>query len=317
MSPTLSQLKGFVAVAEELHFGRAAERLHLTQPTLTRNIQNLERAVHAKLLERGGKEISLTVAGALVLADARRIISIAEALPQLAHKAEAGEVGTLRLAFTAMGAYAVLNEFLTYVNNLFPSVDINIVEMVSEAQFEALANGELDVGLARPAVPEMFGSRHLHSEEMVAALPAGHGLADAPGPLTLEGAMVGDYIAYSSLDQKYFHDMCATMLNLDRFLTSHSVSEIPAMLALVRAGRGMALVPKSATLLRVDGVVYRELDPVESRRVSLSVCWNPDNSNPALRALLPHLDRMPTYGSPITDSESIQELVSMGAPDTR
>lgn len=296
MNLTLAQLKGFIAVAEELHFGRAADRLNLTQPTLTRNLQNLERAVRAKLLDRGGKEVSLTVAGSLVLADARRIVSIADALPQLAHRAETGEVGSLRLAFTAMGAYAVLNEFLTFANELFPAVQINIVEMVSEDQFDALARGEIDLGLARPAIPEELAAKLVHSEEMVAALPRGHELAGAQEPISLDGVLTEDYIGYSRQDQKYFHDMCATMLNVDHFLASHSVSEIPAMLALVRAGRGMALVPKSATLLNVDGVVYRRLNPVDSRRVSLNVCWNPDNSNPALQALVPHINRMSGYG---------------------
>lgn len=296
MSMTISQLRAFVAVAEALHFGRAADRLHITQPSLTRNIQNLEKALQSKLLERGGKEVSLTEAGHAVLTDAKRILRITDALPTLARQAESGEVGSIRLAFTAMGAYALLAELLTEVNKLFPAVSIQMVEMVSEAQFDALARGEIDLALARPPIPDIFASRHVHSEEMVVAVPQSHELAYAPEPVTLKGVFAQGYIGYTRSEQRYLHDMCATMLNLDHFLAQHNVSEIPAMLALVRAQRGIALVPRSAMLLNVDGVVYRRIDPAETRLVSLHLCWNSDNSNPALQRLIPFLTSMPLFG---------------------
>lgn len=311
MSFTIAQLKALVAISEELHFGRAAERLSITQPSLTRNIQNLERVMKVPLVERGGRDVSLTQAGEAVLANAKRILSIAESTPTAARLAASGEVGVLRLAFTAIGAYSVLGEFLTKVNELFPSVRIRLVEMVSESQFEALARGSLDLALARPPVPESLRSTLIHSEDMVLAVPAGHRLAQSPGPLSLKDALDDGYIAYSRTTQKYFHDMCATMLNMDQFLASHSVSQIPTMLALVRAQRGIALVPSSATLLNVDGVVYRRLEAIDARSVSLHACWDVHNSNPALKRLIPHLEAMfPFVGLPkeVADSITVQPV---------
>lgn len=283
-------------MAQTLHFGRAAGLLDLTQPSLTRSVQNLEKEVRAKLLERGSKEVSLTEAGQAVLVDATRILRLADALPGLAQQADTGEAGTVRLAFTAMGAYAVLGELLTEINDRFPAVKVTMTEMVSEDQFDALARGDIDLAVARPPIPQGLDSRLVHSEDMVVAVPSSHELARAPEPVTLEGVFANDYIGYSRDEQRYFHDMCATMLNIDHFLASHNVSEIPAMLALVRAGRGIALVPRSATLLNVDGVVFRQLDPAETRYVSLHLCWNADNSNPALQNLIPSIRSMPPFG---------------------
>src|SRR5258706_6744334 len=115
MDWSLQQLRGFVAVAEELHYGRAAQRLNLTQPPLTRQIEGLERSLNVRLFDRTGRGVRLTAAGGVFLEHARRVLALLEVAPEATRRAADGTTGTLRLAFTAIGAYAVLAAFLTTV----------------------------------------------------------------------------------------------------------------------------------------------------------------------------------------------------------
>src|SRR3954451_8856351 len=123
MDYSLAQLRGFVAVAEERHFGRAAQRLNMTQPPLTRQIQALERVLRVRLLDRG-REVRLTPAGEVFLRDAQRMLALVEAAPESGRRVAAGEVGTIRLGFTAIGAYAVLGPMLSLINSELPQVEV-------------------------------------------------------------------------------------------------------------------------------------------------------------------------------------------------
>ncbi len=282
MSYTLTQLRGFATVAEELHFGRAAERLNMTQPPLTRQIQGLERIIGAQLIDRSGREITLTAAGETFLADARRILALTEAAPLSARRVAAGQIGTLRIGFTAIGAYAVLGEVLTAISDALPQVHIALAEEVSEVQTEQLSTGMLDLAVIRPPVPLGLESFLLHEEDLVLALPAGHRLADEPGPISL-GAIADDYIGYSPEGSRYLHDVCAALVGVAEFLRTQIASQVPTMLALVRAGRGIALIPRSCTAMGVDQVTYRELEPSDSRTVRLHLAWHRDTVNPITR----------------------------------
>src|SRR3954463_13556979 len=112
---TLDQVRSFVAVAEELHFGRAADRLRMTQPPLSRQIQKLERAVGAQLLERDSRRVALTAAGEAVLGEARRMLALADAAPEVARRVSAGSSGLLRLGFTAASTFGVLGDLLNRI----------------------------------------------------------------------------------------------------------------------------------------------------------------------------------------------------------
>lgn len=288
MDYSLAQLRGFVAVAEEGHFGRAADRLAITQPPLTRQIQALERAVGARLLDRGPRGVALTAAGEMFLTDARRVLALVEAAPESARRVAAGEVGTLRLGFTAIGAYAVLGDFLTLLTRVLPGVQVALSELTSEQQFAALGVGTLDLGLVRPPVADEFASVRIHTEQLVLAVPDRHRLARGTGPVRL-AEVAADYIGYAPEGERYLHDVCAALVGVQEFLRAEIASQVPTMLALVRAGRGCALVPRSCTAMRVEGVVYRELTAADARTVTLHAAWNPDSTNPVLRRLLPEL----------------------------
>ncbi|MFJ5848142.1 LysR substrate-binding domain-containing protein [Streptomyces sp. NPDC092903] len=284
MSFTLQQLRGFVAVAEELHYGRAARRLNLTQPPLTRQIQALERMLGVSLFDRPGRGVRLTAAGGVFLEHARRVLALLEVAPEATRRAAEGTTGTLRLAFTAIGAYAVLADFLALVGRRTPGVTAELTELVSPAQFEALANLDIDLGLVRPPIPEGFESMLVHSEDLVLAVPVSHPLASGDGPVSLAD-VTADYIGYSPEGSRYLHDICAAMIGVNRYAVSRLASQVPTMLALVRAGLGCALIPRSITAMRVEGVRYRELDAADAHSVTLHACWSPDNPNPALRRL--------------------------------
>ena len=287
MEPSLHQLRGFVAVAEEQHFGRAAQRLNMTQPPLSRQVQSLEGALGVSLFDRTGRGVRLTAAGEVFLAHCRRVLALIDVAPSAARRAAQGQTGTLRFACTAIGAYAVLADFLAFVNERIPAVSVALTELVSPAQFDALADMEIDLGLVRPPIPEQFESVLVHSEDLVLAVPSGHPLATADGPVALRD-VTDDYIGYSPEGSRYLHDICAAMIGVDRSV-SQLASQVPTMLALVRAGLGCALVPRSITIMGVEGVRYLELVAADAHSVTLHACWSPDNPNPALRRLVESL----------------------------
>lgn len=291
MDISLAQLRCLVAVADERHFGRAADRLQMTQPPLTRQIQSLERAVGVRLVDRGGRAVTMTPAGQELLASARQVLGLVAAAPGAARRVADGETGTLRLAFTAVATYAVLDDVLTAIGATSADLRIELAELVSEDQFVALDRFELDLALARPPVPTHLASRHLHTEDLVAAIPADHPLAQTDGPVRL-AELDGSYIGYRRDGSSYLHDVCAALVGMDQRLAPDLVSQIPTMLGLVRAGRGFALVPRSATAMQVQDVRFRELDAAEARQVHLYACWHPDNPNPALARVLGGLETL-------------------------
>ena len=178
MAYTLEQLRGLVAVAEELHFGRAAARLRMTQPPLSRQIQKLEAAVGAQLLDRDNRRVALT-AGRRGVPRARRggMLALAEAAPDLARRVSSGSRGLVRIGFTAASTFGILGRLLNELERELPEVRIDLSEMVTREQVAALASEELDLGLARPPFDaDLFDSRLLHREALLVAVPAGHRL---------------------------------------------------------------------------------------------------------------------------------------------
>jgi DNA-binding transcriptional LysR family regulator len=284
MDLSLQQLRGFVAVAEEQHFGRAAQKLNMTQPPLTRQIQALERSLGVNLFDRTGRGVRLTAAGGVFLEHSHRVLALLEVAPEATRRAADGQTGTLRLAFTAIGAYAVLADFLAMVNRRIPAVSVELSELVSPDQYEALANLEIDIGLVRPPIPDGFESLLVHTEDLVLAVPADHKLASGSSPVTLAD-VTDEYIGYSPEGSRYLHDICAAMIGMNRYAVSQLASQVPTMLALVRAGLGCALVPRSIMAMGVEGVRYRELDAADAHSVTLHACWSPDSPNPALQRL--------------------------------
>jgi DNA-binding transcriptional LysR family regulator len=292
MAFTLEQLRGFVAVADELHFGRAAERLKMTQPPLSRQIQKLERVVGAQLLERDNRRVALTAAGQVFLVEARRLLSMADAAPEMARRVSSGASGVVRIGFTAASTYGTLGELLNDLARELPDVDVDLAEMVTREQVAGLLNEEVDLGLARPPFDaETFGSRLLHREALLVAAPVGHPLLALGRPVTAADLSGQPVIMHSPTKARYFYDLVAGVVPIAAGNTVHTVSQVLTMLWLVAAGRGVAFVPASAARLPIEGVEFAPLQTPTPEPVELHLLWAKESKNPALWRALAVLER--------------------------
>ncbi|WP_309080873.1 LysR substrate-binding domain-containing protein [Zhihengliuella sp.] len=288
---TLDQVRSFVAVAEELHFGRAAERLNMTQPPLSRQIQKLERSIGTLLLERDNRSVALTAAGQAFLTDARRLLTTAEQAPTTARRIAQGQAGLLRIGFTATSGFSVLGALLTGLAEALPDVDVDLQEMVTSEQTQALLGGELDVGLARPPFDAAdFESRLLLAESLLLAVPSGHPLLATERPVSAQDLRGQPLIMHSPTKARYFYDLAVRHMPVEHGNVVHSVSQILTMVSLVAAGRGVAFVPESARRLGIAGVEYVPLSSADGEAVELHAIWHRGTRNPAVARLAEYLD---------------------------
>lgn len=286
---SLARLSCFIAVAEELHFGRAAERLHMTQPPLSRQIQQLETELGVQLIDRTTRSVTLTPAGLAFLPDARRILQLAESAALTVRRVPAGDLGTVVVGFTAASAHAVLPRLLEQTRKTLPDVKLELREMVSSVQIEALMSGEIDLGMARPPLKRPgIVSRPLLHEQLVAALPAGHPLTEQARQLTLNDLDGQDFVMYSPVQARYFNELLISTFTIAGATPRYVqfVTQVHTMLVLVRSGIGIALVPASAATLHPEGVVFRTIGAFRERPVELDAAWRGDSTNPALLRLL-------------------------------
>jgi DNA-binding transcriptional LysR family regulator len=286
---SLARLSCFIAVAEELHFGRAAERLHMTQPPLSRQIQQLEAELGVQLIDRTTRTVTLTPAGVAFLPDARRILQLAEGAAQTVKRVPAGDLGTVVIGFTAASAHAVLPRLLETTREKLPDVKLDLREMVTAAQIEGLVTGELDLGMARPPLKRPgLVSRPLLHEQLVAALPVAHPLASLGRQLTLNDLDGQDVVMYSPVQARYFSELLISTFTIAGATPNYvqTVTQVHTMLVLVRSGIGIALVPASAATLHPEGVAFRSIGAFRERPVELDAVWRSDSTNPALLRLL-------------------------------
>lgn len=275
-TPELRQLRYFVAVAERLHFGRAAEALHISQPPLSRAIRALEARLGVALFARTRRKVELTPEGARLLEEARRILAQLERTVMELRGMAAGEQGRLRIGFVSLADYGVLPGLLKAYKSARPGVTLALREMLSPEQSAALAAGELDFGLLLPPVPEAQVLEHLvvQRERFVAALPSRHRLATERGKLAMSAlageplVMVPRQIAPGLYDIVSGLAAGASMtLNV-----AQEAIQMQTVVSLVSSGLGAAVVPASVANLGRRGVVYREI--VDSHpRLDVWLAW--------------------------------------------
>ncbi len=293
MSPhiELRQLRYFVTVAEELHFGRAAARLHMTQPPLSQTIFALEQLLGAALFERNRRSVALTPAGAALLPEARRLLAQAGELPGLVQRAAFGESGKLVLAFVSSADYSVLPPFLRAYRAAYPKVQITLQEATSDLQLDDLLNGRIDAGLLIPPLPDRAKAEldylPVLNEPLILAAPA-----DLPG---LRGKRDIDLRSLPPLPLIIFPRMISPSLYdaiLAVFRTAgitpsigQEAIQMQTIVSLVSAGMGIALVPQSVGNLRRPGVEYRPLAQA-TPLVETGLVWRRDNASPVLKGFL-------------------------------
>jgi DNA-binding transcriptional LysR family regulator len=278
-----SQLRCFLAVAEDLHFGRAAQRMNMTQPPLSRQIQLLEHELGVMLFERTSRAVKMTPAGRTFLPEAKQMLRLAEGAIVSAKRVARGEVGPVTLGFTPGSSYAFVPRLVAAAMEEMPDVDLVLREMDSAHQMEALAAGRLDAGAVRlPVDRRGMELACVMREQMVLAIPEGHALAkgDAPNLRDLERM---PFIMYSPTEGRYFYDLTSGILRAAEIEPSYvqHVSEVHTALALVSARAGVALVPAAAHNLLVRGVVLRELEPAPRTQAELHMIWRRRQDNPA------------------------------------
>lgn len=271
----LSQLRCFVAVASELHFGRAAALLHMTQPPLTRQIQLLEHELGVQLLERAGGTVRLTPAGTSFLREAEDILRRSQAAMQAARRAMRADAGTVTLGFIAAASFALLPQVLGAIRAALPDVEVVPRELQTVDQLDALAAGRVDLGIVRPFAPRSFAaSSMLLREPLLLAAPTGHALAgdDAMALADLQGQ---PFIAYCPSETRYIYELIAGRLRAEDVApdTVLTLSHTHSILAMVDAGWGVALVPASAQRLGYARVAFRPLRDPAGLHAELHLVW--------------------------------------------
>jgi len=286
---TLDQLDSFVAVAEELHFGRAARRLSMTQPPLSRRIKLLETELGVRLFDRAHRSVKLTPAGRVFLADARQLLHLSQEASLSARRVPRGESGVVSVGFTATTAYSFLSHVLTAANSRLPRVDLVLREMVTSAQLDALLSGSVDIGMIRPpATAADLVTAPLIREPLLAALPRRHPMATRavdPTVLDFDGQ---PFVMFAPSEGRYFYEILVSIFRGAEATPIYVqyLTQVHSILALVKAGIGVALVPAAATALHYEGVVLRPVRDIDPRPVKLDLAWRRGNDNPALAGLL-------------------------------
>jgi len=283
----LSQLRQFVAVAEELHFGRAAARLNMTQPPLSRQIQLLEHALRVRLLDRTTRSVRLTSAGRAFLPEARRLLQHADGAGIAARRAARGDAGSVAIGFISAATYGFLPRIVSLARAELPDVDLNLKEMQSVEQIEELTSGRIDLGMVRlPPDRRGIEAARVVREPFVLALPRDHKLASRRrlSPRALHGER---FIMYAPAEGPGFYELLLGLFRSAAITPDYvqHIGRTHTILALVGTGMGLALVPESAQNLHFDGIVFRPMELGSGVAAELYAVWRPDSENAALPAI--------------------------------
>jgi DNA-binding transcriptional LysR family regulator len=284
----LRHLRAFVAVAEERHFGRAAERLHMAQPPLSQQIRRMEAELGAPLLHRTTRRVELAPAGEVLLGRARDILAAVDAATEDARRAARGEFGSLTIGFTGSATYALLPVLATALRQRLPGVALDLRgEMLTPAQVAGLLDGRLDLALLRPPIqqPEL-ALEVIRRESLVAVLPHRHRLA-AAAAVRLEELAEEPFVTYPSHFRSVLHDAVEEACARHGFRprVALEVSETATLVSFVAAGMGVSLVPASVAHMTVAGAVYLPLVD-EAAEVELAVAWRRDDDGPVVARAL-------------------------------
>jgi DNA-binding transcriptional LysR family regulator len=292
-APDLRQLRHFIAVAERLHFGRAAEALHISQPPLSRSIRALEARLGARLLERTRRRVALTAEGERFLAEARRIVAQLERAAAEVRRMAAGESGRLRLGFVSLADFGVLPALLRSFKAARPGVELSLREMLSPEQAAALAAGELDFGLLLPPVAGA-DLEHLvvQRERFLAALPARHRLARGRRRLAMRELAGEAFVMAPRAIAPGLHDIVTGLAARAGFSPrlAQEAIQMQTVVSLVSSGLGVAVVPASVANLGRRGVAYLEIaDP--HPRLDVWLAWRRGALGAAGREFVQHARR--------------------------
>ena len=284
----LAQLRCFTTVATELNFRRAAERLNMTQPPLSRQIQLLEHHLGVALFTRSTRSVALTAAGRAFFIEAQNLLERAQQAAVSAKRFAEGDIGTVSISFVGSAVYEFLPKVIAEARLKQPHVKISLSEMNTYQQHGALRARRIDLGIVRaPLLEPGYETECLVREPFVLAVPSSHSLASAPS-VTVADLDQQPFLMYSHSAYPPFNELLTGMLRSARVAPQYVqwLGSSLTILALVNAGMGLALVPRCATSVVFKDVVFRSIDLGEGVQSELHLIWGADNDNPAFTMLL-------------------------------
>ncbi len=283
----LRTLRYFVTLAEELHFGRAAQRLAITQPPLSLAIRALEQELGVRLFARNKRQVALTHAGSAFLAEARAILARAGEAVQLARAADRGEVGKLVIGFMSAGVYTLLPPVLREFAASHSRVRLELRELTLPQLHAALRRADIDVAFVRPPVTDAeLAAEVLLREPLCVALPARHPLAAMRRVRSAK--LAGEpFVMFQRAPGLVLHDLVLGFCLQQGFAprVAQEASQTHAVIGLVAAGIGVALVPSSAQEIRLRGLVIRPLAE-RSPPVGTALAWRRNDRSPVCEAFV-------------------------------
>lgn len=286
--PTLRQLRYFLAVAEELHFGQAATRIGVSQPSLSAQIQRLEETLGCRLLNRDRRTVGLTEEGLVLVTRARSILREVDHAVREVRDRRDGIEGELRISFTGSAGFRVLPDLVDRFRRERPRVQVSLRELPTARQLDALERGHVDACLLRdpPENPDL-GQLPLLSESFVVALPRSHRLASLRRVPV--GELAGEpFIFQPRIDGLRFHDTIRSLCQDAGFLPEivQEAENIQTHVSLVAAGIGISILPETARGLRHPGIVYRPIGPRSVPMTHLVLAWRRSDEGPLTRAFV-------------------------------
>jgi DNA-binding transcriptional LysR family regulator len=283
----LRQLRHFIALAEDMHFGRAAERLCLSQPALSASIVRLEEDFGVRLFERDSKGVRITPAGELMLRYARETTNQAERTKRFSLALAAGRIGHIEMGFSGIILTSELDQLIKDLQAGLPDIEIYMREITSQRQVELLRAGRLDAGLVSlPLPPAELDHLKLLEDQFVACLPVGHALADRK---VIDIAELRDenFILTSRERAPVMHDQLVSLCTAAGFhpRAAFEADHLLSLATLVARGFGVGLVPISLAGAGIGGLAFIGLErPLPPR--SWYFVWNPHRDTPGLQSLV-------------------------------
>jgi DNA-binding transcriptional LysR family regulator len=283
----LRHLRYFVTLAEELHFGKAAEKLHIAQPPLSQQIRQLEQELGFELFRRTKRHVQLTEAGQVFLVEVQQIFQKLQQAIEIGRQTNRGEIGQLVLGFVSTAAYNILPAILKNFRNSVPGVSLELHELTTNQQLEWLREGRMDVGFIRPPVEDnTFSWEVIFEESLIVALPETHWLANE-SQVSLRSLVNEQFILFPRKLAPGLYDLIISLCQQAGFSpgVAQEAIQMQTIVSLVAGEMGIAIAPASLQNLQRTGVVYKNLQEDTPKAAIAMICRQNEQSPTVQRFL--------------------------------